>query len=210
MTNAKTIEEYFGTLQQSMVEAWKEHLKTDKYSAHIALNEFYDDIVDMVDNLIEHYQGEHGKVGDLKNLMSTEKIGAIQYLTELAEFAKAGRDQFFKEDSGLCSDVDDILGCINSTLYKLKELKESRLSLVDYIRESLQPVVEEEDTIKSEKDLRAAMKAKFEKVFGDDLDKDRMKKTIDGFCEDHKKEIEDGKFAELIGEFNESFANNKE
>lgn len=69
---------------------------------------------------------------------------------------------------------------------------------------------EAEETIKSEKDLRVAMKAKFEKVFGDDLDEDKMNEIIDGFCEDHKKEIEEGKFGELIGEFNESFASNKE
>lgn len=134
---ANTIEEYFGTLQQSMVEAWKEHLKTDKYSAHIALNEFYDDIVDCVDGLIEHWMGEHGKLGDLKNLMTTEKIGAIEYLEQLRDFAIEGRDQFFKEDTGLCSDVDDILGCINSTLYKLKELTESYISLKDYLTENL-------------------------------------------------------------------------
>ena len=69
---------------------------------------------------------------------------------------------------------------------------------------------EAEETIKSEKDLRAVMKAKFEKVFGDDLDEDKMNEIIDGFWEDHKKEIEEGKFGELIGEFNKSFASNKE
>lgn len=77
-------------------------------------------------------------------------------------------------------------------------------SISFYINEQLN---EAEETIKSEKDLRAAMKAKFEEVFGDKLDEKRMKRIIDGFCLDHKKEIEEGKFGELIGEFNESFAN---
>lgn len=76
-------------------------------------------------------------------------------------------------------------------------------NITDFLYES---IVESEESIKSEKDLRAAMKAKFEEVFGDDLDEERMKNTIDGFCKDHKKEIEEGKFGELIGEFNESFA----
>ena len=39
-----SIEEYLGTLQQATVETWKSHLKTDKYSDHKALNEFYDEI----------------------------------------------------------------------------------------------------------------------------------------------------------------------
>ena len=38
------IEEFFGTLQQSMVETWRSHLMTNKYSEHIALDEFYSDI----------------------------------------------------------------------------------------------------------------------------------------------------------------------
>ena len=29
-----TIEEYFGTLQQSFVEIWKNHLQTDKYTIY--------------------------------------------------------------------------------------------------------------------------------------------------------------------------------
>ena len=41
-----TIEEYFGTLQQSFVEIWKNHLQTSKYRDHKALNDYYEDIVD--------------------------------------------------------------------------------------------------------------------------------------------------------------------
>lgn len=81
-------------------------------------------------------------------------------------------------------------------------------SITNYMIEHLEYYNESEETIKSEKDLRAAMKAKFEEVFGDDLDTKRMKRIIDGFCLDHKREIENGEFGELIGEFNHSFANN--
>jgi len=135
---AKNIEEFFGTLQQATVEAWKSHLKTDKYSKHIALNEFYEDIVELVDTLIEDYQGLYGKVEDYVNLMSTDKIGAIDYLTELHDLVKAGRKDLFKEDdTELASDIDAILSLIDSTLYKLKELKESGISLKNYLNESL-------------------------------------------------------------------------
>ncbi len=132
---ANTVEEYLGTLQQSMVESWKSHLKTDKYSAHKALNEFYDDVIDLVDTLIEAYQGLHGKVEGLKNIMSTDKMSAIDYLEELREMTAEGREQFFEEPE-LQSDVDAILSLIDGTLYKLKELKENRIfSLKDYLVE---------------------------------------------------------------------------
>jgi hypothetical protein len=138
---ANNIEEFFGTLQQATVEAWKEHLKTDKYSKHIALNEFYEDIVELVDTLIEDYMGIYGKVSDYKNIMTTEKIGAVEYLESLREMCKEAADDLFDDDndSELLSDVDNILSLIDSTLYKLKELKENSgmKSLSEYIKESL-------------------------------------------------------------------------
>lgn len=137
MISAKTIEEYFGTLQQSMVEGWKAHLKTDKYSSHKALNDFYDEIVDLVDTLIENYQGIHGKVKDLKNVMEEGKLGTIEYFETLRTFTEEGAKQFCKE-SELKSDVDAILSCIDSTLYQLKELKEERfIPLTEFLNESI-------------------------------------------------------------------------
>lgn len=135
-----TIEEYFGTLQQSFVEIWKNHLQTDKYSDHKALNEYYDDIVDAVDKLIEDWMGIHGKVKDLTNTLSTEYDEPKDYLKSLKKFAKEGREELIsKEDTELWSDVDDILGLIDSTLYKLKELDESvnTSSLSRYLKESM-------------------------------------------------------------------------
>lgn len=138
---ANNIEEFFGTLQQATVEAWKEHLKTDKYSKHIALNEFYEDIVELVDTLIEDYMGIYGKVSDYKNIMTTEKIGAVEYLESLREMCKEAADDLFDDDkdSELLSDIDNILSLIDSTLYKLKELKENSgiKSLTNFIQESL-------------------------------------------------------------------------
>ena len=133
-----TIEEYFGTLQQSFVEIWKNHLQTGKYAAHKALNEYYDEIVEKVDKLIEDWMGIHGKVKDLTNKLTTKFDDPIPYLEQLKEFAKDGRKELIpEEDTELWSDVDDIIGTIDSTLYKLKELKESENTLTNYMRENL-------------------------------------------------------------------------
>ena len=136
---AENIEEFLGTLQQSTVEAWKKHLKTDKYSAHIALNEFYEDIVDLVDALIEEYQGINGKVENLKNIMPSDELNAVEYLENLRELTKEGRKEFFEDQPELQSDTDAILSLIDSTLYKLKELKENAKGskLGSFIAESL-------------------------------------------------------------------------
>lgn len=82
-------------------------------------------------------------------------------------------------------------------------------NLSDFLLEQLAAettVVTEEATIKSEKDFREAARAKFEEVFGDELDEDKMNKTIDGILKDNKDLVEKGEWAELIGILNQSFA----
>ena len=62
-----------------------------------------------------------------------------------------------------------------------------------------------EGEIKSEEDFRTAVKAKFEKAFGDDLDEDKMNKTIDGILSDNKDLVKAGEWGKLIGILNKSF-----
>ena len=81
-------------------------------------------------------------------------------------------------------------------------------NISEFLNECL--IVEAEETIKSEKDFREAAKAKFEEVFGDELDEEQMNKTIDGLLEDNKDLVEKGEWGELIGMLNKSFASNKD
>lgn len=62
-----------------------------------------------------------------------------------------------------------------------------------------------EETIKSEDDFRSYAENKFKTVFGDKLDKEKMKKTIDGILSDNKQKVEDGKWGDLIGILNKGF-----
>lgn len=81
-------------------------------------------------------------------------------------------------------------------------------NLTDYIKEQFVDVEVanvNEAEIKSEEDFRAAAKAKFEEAFGDDLDEDKMNKTIDGILKDNKDLVEAGEWGELIGILNKSF-----
>ena len=130
------IEEFFGTLQQSMVESWRSHLKTSKYSEHIALDEYYNDIVDKVDSLIENWMGIHGKVEEYVNLLTSDEYESVEYFEELRKIVEEGRE--LMDSTELESNVDDILSLIDRTLYKLKELTESKVTpLAKYIKVSL-------------------------------------------------------------------------
>lgn len=133
-----TIEELFGTLQMSTVATWRKHLRTAKYSKHEALDEFYKEIPEKVDALIEAWMGAHGKkVGTFQNVLSSSNLNTLKYLSELKRVCKEGYSLMDDNDE-LKSILDDIVNLINSTLYKVKELSESSMkSLSDFIAESL-------------------------------------------------------------------------
>lgn len=80
----------------------------------------------------------------------------------------------------------------------MKEFKE-------FLKESLENIKEAEETIKSEKEFKEYAKKKFKAVFGDELDEDKMNKTIDGILKDYKEEAEKGDWGVLIGVLNKSF-----
>lgn len=133
-----TIEELFGTLQQSVVSSWRKHLRTAKYSKHEALDEFYKEMPEKVDALIEAWMGAHGKkVKSYDNLLTASNMNTLKYLGELKKVCKEGYELMGDNDE-LKSLLDDIINLINSTLYKVKELSESSIiSLSDYVMESI-------------------------------------------------------------------------
>ena len=137
-----SVEELFGTLQQSIVAEWRKHLQTSKYSKHMALDEFYKDMPDLVDDLIEAYVGHTGKkVEDFKNVLKAEDLNALEYLEELHEICQSGYDLLPGDAPELKSALDAIKEKIDSVMYKVRELKENQSShmksLSEYLKESL-------------------------------------------------------------------------
>lgn len=134
-----TIEQLFGTLQQSVVSTWRKHLRTAKYAKHIALNEFYEDMPEKVDALIEAWMGVNGKkIKGYENILQSANMNTLTYLKELKKIAKQGYELMGGEKE-LEALLDDIVELIDSTLYKVKELDEGEalINLSDYINEAL-------------------------------------------------------------------------
>lgn len=133
-----TIEQLFGTLQQAVTATWRKHLRTAKYSKHEALDEFYKEMPEKVDALIEAWMGANGKkVKGYENLLSASNMNTLKYLVELKKVCKEGYELMGDNDE-LKSLLDDIVNQINSTLYKVKVLSESKMiNLSDYVMEAL-------------------------------------------------------------------------
>ena len=107
-------------LFQSRDIAHKEHLQTDSFSAHKALNEYYDGILPLVDGLVESYQGKYAKI-EIADWNTDSKQPIIPYFESLLSYIDKNKDKAFT-DSSLLNQVDEIKAMVQGTLYKLKEL----------------------------------------------------------------------------------------
>lgn len=114
---------FVGTLFLARDVAHSVHLNTRSFSKHSALNEFYDNIVELADKFAEAYQGRHGLIGPI-TLMSAKKTGnIIEFLEDsLNDVEKMRYEVCEKTDTALQNIIDEIVGQYLSSLYKLKFL----------------------------------------------------------------------------------------
>ena len=115
--------DFVGTLFLARDVAHSVHLNTRSFAKHMALNEFYDAIVDLADKFAEAYQGRHGMIGPI-TLMSAKKTGNIlEFLQDsLADIEKMRYEVCDKSDTPLQNIIDEIVGQYLSSIYKLKFL----------------------------------------------------------------------------------------
>lgn len=113
------ITEFFGKLFQSRDTAHIIHLATKSFEIHKTLNDYYEAIIDIIDSLIEQYQGMYGLV-QIK-IPSSCYQDPLDYFQTFIQEVKDARKLF--KDSNLQNTVDEILDLLSSTLYKLRFLK---------------------------------------------------------------------------------------
>jgi Family of unknown function (DUF5856) len=99
------------------------HLNTRSYAKHMALQGFYEGVVDLADKFAEAYQGRHGIIGPI-TLRSARKDGSVvPFLENSLEYIENERYKVCeKTDTALQNIIDEIIGLYLSTLYKLKFL----------------------------------------------------------------------------------------
>lgn len=78
-------------------------------------------------------------------------------------------------------------------------------NITDFLFEALESETIIESKVSSEEGFREYAENKFKEVFGDELDEDKMNKTIDGLIKDNKELVDAGNWGELVGMLNKSF-----
>lgn len=91
------------------------------YARHQALGEFYDEVIDALDKLVEAYQGAFGIIGTVP-APKTKADDILLILVEDAEWTEKNHDKICKGNRAVANLIDGVTGVYLTTTYKLRNL----------------------------------------------------------------------------------------
>lgn len=99
------------------------HLNTRSFAKHMALQGFYEGIVDLADKFAEAYQGKYGLIGGITLQSAKKTANIVEFLQDQMDEIEANRYKVVDKDcTALHNIIDEIVGLYLSTLYKLRFL----------------------------------------------------------------------------------------
>jgi DNA-binding ferritin-like protein len=119
------MEELASLLLQSRTQAHAYHWAVKgvgSHSAHLALGEYYDSIGELIDGLVEAYQGKEGliQVSGIGTLDKNSDIkNIIKYFETLCNLVAKLRTNPKLQDSWIQNDIDTVVSLLYRTKYKL-------------------------------------------------------------------------------------------
>ena len=117
-----TVGEFFLTLLHSATNTHILHLQSRSLSEHLALSDFYEGVVDLVDPIIEAYQGKNQTLVEYSSAYNPPMATGLDELKALSAYVQTNRN-VIGADSELQNLVDGVQELIDSTIYKLTFLK---------------------------------------------------------------------------------------
>jgi hypothetical protein len=107
-----------GLLFQSRDIVHLTHLATVGYAEHKALNELYDGLLDLTDDLCETYFGTIGKRLNIK-IPASEYMNARTHCIFMKDYIMKHRGVFGAENTHIQNILDEVLALYTKTLYLL-------------------------------------------------------------------------------------------
>jgi DNA-binding ferritin-like protein len=119
------IAKFISTLLASRTQAHIFHWQAQNnysFAQHKALNEYYDEIVELFDDLVETYQGRYGIITGYESPNSfREDQNPLIYFKALNQYVETVRKSL-PQDSYLQNQIDEIVALVEKTVYKLEYL----------------------------------------------------------------------------------------
>lgn len=115
------IEELAARVFAARDAAHRAHWKTGSYAEHVALGEFYDGVIDSIDEIIEVYQGEFGLIDNFT--VTVPPVGNISaWLQTDADWIAGNRDNLAAGSDAVKNLIDGLVAVYRRAIYKLTHL----------------------------------------------------------------------------------------
>ena len=113
-----TIGEFFLKLLHAATNGHILHLQTKSYSEHKALQKYYEQLPDLVDSIIEEWQGAYQVIVEYPAIYETPNSDALQEVMAVRDFLVKNR-AIVGDYSSIQNSVDNLMSLLDSTVYKL-------------------------------------------------------------------------------------------
>ena len=117
----ENVSEFIAQLLHSSTVTHFMHFSTNSFSEHMALGEYYAEIVDLTDQYAEAYMGVYGQIKKFPaDFHSSDQ--PLEYMVGIKGFVDESR-KVLPQDTALQNIIDEIVDLISTTIYKLRFLK---------------------------------------------------------------------------------------
>lgn len=99
------------------------HLQSTSFAEHVALGDFYDEIASIADGFIESYMGITGQMVSIPMFTPSSYASPTGFLCSLQEWLTQNRSEAAEGHTELENIIDEALGLVDRTCYKLKFLR---------------------------------------------------------------------------------------
>jgi hypothetical protein len=98
------------------------HWATKSYAQHGAVGGLYDAIIEIIDDIIETYQGKFGIIKDLSSCACSVPSDICGHVKSEAEWVESNRSRIAGGMPSIENLVDSLVGAYHKTVYKLENL----------------------------------------------------------------------------------------
>ena len=99
------------------------HWATKSYSEHMALDEFYNDVIDAIDSITENYQAYFGLVPSVSISKYETPSDILSLLKEDVKWINKNRSKIAQDVPSIENLIDELTSVYTKAIYKLTNLK---------------------------------------------------------------------------------------
>ena len=118
---SKFLSKLLDSREMAQVYHWTVKGDMGSHAAHLALEAYYTEIIESIDEIVEVYQGQYGLIEEYNviDTTDTKSKDKLEYFKEIVEWVREERKCFDEKDTHIHNIVDEVVALLYRTIYKL-------------------------------------------------------------------------------------------